>query len=273
MINIRRSAERVKLMDTEAGEANGNPAIERMMKIFATIERQPEGAPFRDIVERTGIARSTVYRLLNSLESHRMVQQLPDGSYCLGARLLELADNVTVASRFFKFTRFIQPALDRLATITGETCKVSVIERDAIILVAGSTGRSLHAFSYTLGELLPPHAGGASKVLMANLSEDARDRMLPRQLVAFTPRTLTTRQELEAEYARVRAQGWSHDPGEYSLNVLSYAAPIGGPNGEVAAALSITFMAGADDAYKERIRQAAISGAADISTTIAGKLP
>ena len=46
---------------------------------------------------------------------------MPDDFCCLGARLLELADNVTVAPCFFKFRRFIRPVLDHLATINVET--------------------------------------------------------------------------------------------------------------------------------------------------------
>ncbi|MBO0660978.1 IclR family transcriptional regulator [Jiella sp. MQZ9-1] len=259
----------VKSMRKPDDDANGNPTIDRMMMILRELERAPEGLRLGALVQRTRLARSTVYRLLNALEAHGMLRQLPLGAYVLGARLLELADKVTATSRLFPLVPFVQPLLDGLANRVGETCKIAVVERGAIMPIAGAMAKTPHALSYTVGEYLPAHAGAASKMLMAHCPADERDAMLAGTLDALTPLTLTDRSSLEREYAAIRNQGWSHDPGEYSLSVRAFAAPIQAPDTTLLGALSITFMAGSDAAFEARIRESAITGAAEISQAIA----
>ncbi|OSQ36432.1 IclR family transcriptional regulator [Thalassospira mesophila] len=252
----------------KSSEQNGNPAIDRVMLIFAELEKSRQSLGLRTIVQRTQIARSTVYRLLNSLEEHGMVRQSADGNYSLGSRILQLAESVTQTSAFFPFVRLLHPLLDRLALNLGEAHKVSVLERDAIMVVAGASGKTPHSLSYTVGEYLPLHAGGASKVLIASLSPDKRDAILPRKLEALTERTIIDRALLDRELETVSKQGWAHDSGEFSLSVCSFAAPIYNQSAEIIAALSIPYLAGTPPETVEKIKQAALSGAAQISKTI-----
>ncbi len=247
---------------------NGNPTVERLMQILRELERSPHGLSRTELVEKTGLARSSVYRILNSLEEHRMIRELSTGTFVLGNRVLELANSVTHNSDFFRLAQFLQPELEFLAFKIDQTCKISIMESEAIMVIAGATPKAPHALSYTIGEYLPIHAGGASKVLMAYLPEAERDRLLSRNLGALTDKTITDKNLLAKELELIRKQGWAEDRGEYSLSVCSFAAPIFRQTGEVIAALSIPFMKGADDALRESLREAAVNGANALSKSI-----
>ncbi|AJY44925.1 IclR family transcriptional regulator [Martelella endophytica] len=245
--------------------ANGNPTIERMVIILNALERVPSGLSQAALVEETGLARSTVYRILNSLLDARLLRETSPGTYVFGNRFLELAARVTPTSRFFSLARYLQADLDALAANIGQSCKISVYENGAIMVVAGATAKRPHALSYEIGEYLPVHAGGTSKVLMAYLPEDERERLLRKNPVALTERTITDRDRLRQELAAVRAQGWAEDRGEYSLSVSAFAAPIRDNTGVVIAALSVPFLTTTDEELRDRLRRETLDGAERLS--------
>src|SRR5262245_33109981 len=67
------------------------PVIDRMMDVLALLERRNDGASIRELVDRLDLPRTTVYRILNTLQLHDMVRRSAGGDYRLGPRLLALA--------------------------------------------------------------------------------------------------------------------------------------------------------------------------------------
>ena len=59
------------------------PAIDRMMGVLA-LEEQPDGASITALTTALALPRSTVYRILNTLEAHDVVQRDGSGCYRLG---------------------------------------------------------------------------------------------------------------------------------------------------------------------------------------------
>lgn len=244
---------------------NSNPTIERMMLILEALERASDGLTQAELVGQTGLARSTVYRMLNSLCECEILRETAPGRFVLGGRLIRLASRVTPGSDLISKIRFLQPVLDKLSWDIGQTCKLSVLERGAIMVVAGALARTPHAMSYTLGEYLPLHAGGASKVLMASLDRAGLEDLLGKRLPALTERTMTDRDRFAEELEKVKSQGWAEDTGEYSLSVCSFAAPVLDASGEIVAALSVPFMAGTPADQRDIILRETIAGAEKLS--------
>ena len=114
------------------------------------------------------------------------------------------------------------------------------------------------------------HAGASGKLLLASLPEERIDAILAKPLVAFTPRTLTDPKRLRAELARVRRLGYAQDKGEGVPSVLAFAGPVIDTRGEVVAAVSAPFLAGAGPGRTEEIRLATIAAARAISDAIPG---
>ena len=256
------------MQDEEIARQNRNPAIERMMAILSELERRPNGLGLKRLAESTGVTRSTVYRILNSLVAHDMVRQLDNSDYVLGSRLLSLADAVTVSSLSSTVAITAQPHLDSLSFSLGETCKASVYDRGFVVVVAVAPGRKAHALHAQVGEYLPIHAGGASKVLLANLPAPEVDRLLERTLTRYTEQTICNQDELRRELEQVRDQGWARDHGEFNISINSYAAPIRNRADEVVAAISVPFLAGRDAAYESIVLDAALATAQKVSADI-----
>jgi DNA-binding IclR family transcriptional regulator len=251
------------------GDRYRSPAVERTMDILHCLEGRIQGANLNEIAARTAVARSTVYRILNSLEAHGMVRR-HNGHYLLGPRLLRLAARVTIPPGGIDLAAIALPHLERLARRTGETSKVSVYDRGSVLVLAGVPGSGEHALHITIGQHLPIHAGAASKMLLAYQPEDERDRILAAPLKAFTERTIIDPAGLRRELRKVRRQGWSHDPGEFSISVRAFGAPILDPNADLLGALSIPYLAGRSRAFDKEMQQATIEGAIAIGVDVRG---
>lgn len=253
----------------DAMEKHRIPAIDRMMDVLSYLERKPSGASTRELVESLHLPRTTVYRLLNSLHSYRMVRHLPDGNYVLGTRLISLAARVLPSAADIDIVLLATPHMERLSDATGEGCKLSILNEGGVVVIAASPGTRGPALAGVPGQRLPIHAGAASKVLLAGLTKSELDATLPEELARYTQQTITSHKQLRAELTRVRRQGWAADEGEFSKGVNAFAAPVPGRDGHTLAALSLPYVAGeADPARLDMLRAATISTAGAIAADL-----
>jgi DNA-binding IclR family transcriptional regulator len=244
------------------------PVIDRMMDVLAQLERRDAGASIRELVVALKLPRTTVYRILNTLQLHDIVRRDGGGTYQLGSRLLTLAAHVAAGGGTVDLVAIAQPHLDKLAGDLGEGAKLSIADKDMILVVATAQGRREYALSVNAGQRLPFHAGAAGKLLLAHLPEQAIGQILAGPLAAYTARTLTDPRRLRTEIVRIKRLGWAQDKGEGMPAVMAFAAPIVDPRGTVVAALSAPFLAGTEAGRMEAIRLATIASAKAISEAI-----
>jgi DNA-binding IclR family transcriptional regulator len=244
------------------------PVLDRMMEVLGRIEHS-DGLTIRELTEGLGLPRTTIYRILNSLQAHEVVRRDERGAYHLGRRLLSLAAHVPQPGDI-DLGPIAQPFLDRLAAELGEGVKLSVIDADGILVLAASQGRREYALTVAAGQRMPIHAGAAGKLLLAHLPPEDLDPWLAEPLLAFTPRTITEPKRLRAELARIRRQGWAQDRGENGPSIQAFAAPVLARDGRVIAALSVPFLAGTTPDRMERIRLAAIATAHGLTAALPG---
>jgi DNA-binding IclR family transcriptional regulator len=239
-----------------------------MMDMLDLLQRRQGGATIKDIASSLSLPRSSVYRVLNTLEHHGVVRRSGGTAYMLGPRLIALAAQATDGGHY-DLVELGRPHLERLTDSTNEASKISVHGEDGVLVVA--TAHALHEYGLSInpGRFLPYHAGAAGKMLMAHLEPGRLDQILRHPLHAYTPRTPVTPAALRAELALIRQRGWSSDAGEYSSLVNAFAAPIRDPNGRVVAAVSMPFLGDKSEDAVERIRLAVIRAAADISAALA----
>jgi DNA-binding IclR family transcriptional regulator len=244
------------------------PVIDRMMEVLGQLERHADGVTIRELVTQLKLPRTTIYRILNSLQSHSMVRRDEDGAYHLGRRLLGLASHVAASASPTDVLAFATPVLEGLSAELGEGSKLSVIDDDGVLVLAAAQGRRPYALSVTPGQRMPLHAGAASKLLLAYQDEADIDLYLSRPLEGYTPRTITDPRRLRSELARIRRLGWSQDKGESGPSILAFAAPVFDPEDRLAAAVSVPFLLGTEPSRMEEIRLATIAAGKAITAAI-----
>ncbi|WP_262268867.1 IclR family transcriptional regulator [Microvirga yunnanensis] len=260
----------MKTNEIAVGRREGNhvPVIERMLDILEIIERRPDGANIRELSDFLETPRSTVYRILNTLEAREIVRRGLSGAYVLGPRLLSLAANVSIGSSS-DLAGIATPHLERLSFSTGEASKLSIRDGDGVLVVATVQGSGEYGLNIKPGRRLPLHAGAASRVLLAHLSQEEVNRVLKSALERFTDHTISDPRKLAKELKQVRVQGWAFDNGEYSPGVVAVAAPVQNKRGDTVAAVSIPFLSTGDDTRIAKLRTAVCNTAKAISKELA----
>ena len=172
---------------TTAITGQGVQSVDRALGILEVLARTGE-AGVTEIAVELGVHKSTAFRLVATLEAHRLVEQTVDrGRYRLGVGILRLAGATTARLDLVQEAR---PICRQLAADTGETVNIAVLsESSALYLdqVAGSSALQPHNW---VGQHIPLHATSNGKVLLSGL-DDARLEVVLGKLATYTPRTIT----------------------------------------------------------------------------------
>lgn len=255
-------------INDEAAQKHRVPVIDKMMDVLVHLERQTGGTTISDIVTALVVPRTTIYRILNTLQLHDMVRRDQNGAYFLGRRLLSLAAHVAPGGHQVDLITLAQPHLDRLSNELGEGVKLSILDDAGILVLSAVQGRREYALSVAPGQRMPIHAGAASKLLMAHLPPAELEHWLTKPMAAFSSKTITDPKRLSAELERIRRQGWAQDKGENGPSIQAFAAPVFDSDKKVVAAISVPFLAGTLADRMTIIRLAVIEAARTMSESM-----
>ncbi|MGC8876422.1 IclR family transcriptional regulator [Thermus sp.] len=183
-----------------------------------------------EVAGRTGLSKSTLYRLLQALARRGFVEET-GGVYRVGPMAYRVGQVYPQKS----LLQAVRPEMEALAAELGESVNLAVPAGKEALYLDQVEGTRLVRLFTAPGSPAPLHATGVGKVLLAY-------RGVPEGLALppYTPHTLTRLPELLAELRAVRERGYALDNEEKELGVRCVAAPVFGPSGEVVAALSLS---------------------------------
>ena len=224
----------MRMTDQPVGGASGVQSLNRAFELLERLADAEGTLGVSELAAATGLPLPTIHRLLRSLATGGYVRQEPSRRYTLGARLIRLGD---AASRSVGV--WAGPQLRRLVAEVGETANMAMLEGDAAVYVAQApSAHSMRMFT-EVGRRVMAHCTGVGKVLLSRLDDPAVLRLARRTgLPAMTDHTITAPDQLVAELARVRAQGYAVDDGEQEVGVRCLAVPVEGGPGSIAISVS-----------------------------------
>lgn len=196
-----------------------------------------------DVAERTGFDRATARRSLLTL--HHLGYADYDGKYfTLTPRVLRLG---LAALAALSLPQIVQPWLDQLSEQIGESCSVAILDETKIVYVARATQRRVMSIGLMPGSRLPAHCTSMGRVLLAGLPEAEARAILERsELTPRTARSLIDPEEIMAEIATARRQGYAVIDQEVEIGLRALAVPLVNNRGQVVAALNTGVAAGQD---------------------------
>jgi DNA-binding IclR family transcriptional regulator len=191
-----------------------------------------------ELADTVDVHKSTVLRLLRTLESRRFVHRADLRHYRLGSTLFDLA-NRALEDRDVR--QCAAPALRELNELTGHTVHLACYEGGEVVYVDKYDGRHSVRMYSRIGRRAPLHCTAVAKVLLAALPPDRRsDVARSMDYPKLTANTITTPAAYLAELDRVLAAGYATDDAEHEDFIHCAAAPVRGVGGEVLAAVSIS---------------------------------
>jgi DNA-binding IclR family transcriptional regulator len=222
------------------------------------------------ISARVGLHKSSVSRLLSTLESGGLVVQDPETArYRLGPGLVALAGPLLASLDVRDVAR---PVMAELANDTGTSASLAVWTGRAAVNVEQVLAPGAVVHLAPVGRISPGHATANGKAFLAWLSTAEVDRYLAEPLEAFTPGTIVDPVALRTALARVRASGFAINDGELDRSLLGLAAPVFDATDRIVAAVGVTTGRAATrlerDAEIARLAPAVTGAAAVISRNL-----
>lgn len=187
-----------------------------------------------EAADRTGLDRATARRCLLTLADLGYADY--DGKFfTLTPHVLRLG---TACLATMPLPGLVQPWLDRLSNMVGESSSVSILDRGEIVYVARAAQRKVISIALMPGSRLPAYCTSMGRVLLAALpAEEARARL--GIMAARTPHTLTDPDAVMARVARAGVEGFAQIDQEVELGLRSIAVPLMDARGRVVAAMNI----------------------------------
>ena len=187
----------------------------------------------------TGWSRSSLFRMLATLEAKKYVRKTADAKYSLDVKLISLGNAVTGRLEVIQFGH---PFLVELTAATGETSHMGVLDRNIYVrFVDKVIGTSSIHMDSIIGLRRKAHLVGCGKVLLAYQPPAEVEAYI--HSVNFEPMTdysITSGNELRRELAAIREQGYGFDREESEYGLFCIAAPVRDANDTVIAAISIS---------------------------------
>ncbi|WP_166245561.1 IclR family transcriptional regulator [Paenibacillus turpanensis] len=187
-----------------------------------------------EIAGKAGLHKSTVLRLLASLESKGfVVRDTATDKYRLGFRIWELAASLSGDD---EPAVLLLPELERLRDQIGET--VSLYIRDGLERVRIQAVQSNQAIRRVapVGARLPIYVGASSKILIAFEEEAVREQLLSQLEWPPSVDELLFRSQL----AEIRGLGYATSVEEREPGAAAVAAPIFNRSHKLVAALAVS---------------------------------
>jgi DNA-binding IclR family transcriptional regulator len=235
------------VVQNEAREdaASGVAAVDRALALLDAFRPGDAALELAELAARTGLYKSTILRLAQSLLRHRLLSRREDGRYAIGPAALRLG---ALYQASHGTAEVLLPLMRALATASGESVAYYVRAGEARICMHRVEGPRALRYAVREGEVLPLDAGAAGHVLAAFGGAAG------------------------AGFDAVRARFCHAAAGERDPEIAGIAAPVFAAGGLLAGALTVAGpLSRFDAAARARIRRPLLEAAAEATLGLGGE--
>jgi DNA-binding IclR family transcriptional regulator len=227
----------------ENSAPGGAAAVDRALSLLAAFRPGEAALGLGELAERSKLYKSTVLRLLASLEHARLVVRKPDGEYALGPEIARLN---AIYTGSFALEPVVVPVLRELVARTQESAAFHVRQGEDRLCLYRVDSPHLVRDHTRAGDVLPLNRGAGGRVLTAFAGAKG------------------------GTYEAIRKQGYVEMDGDRVRDLSGISAPVFGPGGQLAGALTLTMLTSRKRAsYVQAVRKAA----ADLTHRLGGQAP
>jgi len=230
------------------------PAVRRAIQVLEILANSSTGVSLADLSRTTKIPKSSLFRILSTLESSSLVfLDRQRETYALGTQLIDWGNR---ALDKIDLATVSHPHLVRMALETRESYYVAILDEEEVIIVDRADTPEIWSMVARLGRRSPVHATASGQVLISEQRPEVVDSIIARhELKRFTPKTITSPDKLKQRLRQVGRQGYVVANAEYKPDLCVIAVPIRDHHGRIAAALMTAMHSDRTRREKARIQE------------------
>lgn len=196
-----------------------------------------DGAGVTEIATEIGVAKSTVYKHLQTMVKHDFATKIDD-EYHVGLRFLDFGMYARRQQLIYQLSR---DRIDELADETGELVWCQTHENGQCVYLYGAAGSHSVYPPEFIGNRTPMHQLAGGKVMLANFSRETVDKIVDRYgLETATEHTISDRDELHDALETIRDRGVAFNREESTLDLYAVSTAVVDSDGEVLGSIGIS---------------------------------
>lgn len=193
---------------------------------------------FTEIQKLIKFNKSTLFRVLHTLEQNKYLSRDTHGRYEPGITIYILGNQASQAN---KLKTIAAPSLRQLSQENHVIVHLGILDGlDAVIIDKFDSPNSIRTVS-RIGMVVPAHCTGQGKTLLAYSPKELVEQIIGHQgMTRFTANTITTLDGLFQELEKIRERGYAIDDSEHEKHIRCIGVPILNKQGQIEAAISMT---------------------------------
>ena len=235
-------------------------SVERALSLLECFSHSSRRLTLNDLMEASALPKTTVVRLITSLENKKFLEKDPSGTgYRLGKVLFRLGH---VVEADMDLIAVAQPTMRECAQRTLESVEVNVVIDDSRVCITKIDSVRTLRHVIPVGKRLPLYRGGSGKLLLAHMPREQQERIL----IEHESELGTSVAKVLAELDEIKRRGYVVSIGNRLAGAIAISAPIRDAAGEVVAGFAISGAAARyDDAEVNKVLAEVLAGAREIS--------
>jgi DNA-binding IclR family transcriptional regulator len=215
------------------------PGLVRGIEILRLFSRERQAMSPPEMARELGIPRSTVFRLVQTLEHLGLLRRsAAGGEFSLDIGVLSLGFQYLTSLDLSEVAR---PVMERLSTATGRYSHLVVRDGNDVVVMLRESGASAFESSLHVGARLPAHGTVLGRMVLAYLDADELDAIYPDGVLpAFSEQTPGRLSDLKILLEEDRQRGYAISNGFFERGISAVAAPVLDSSDQVIAAINVT---------------------------------
>jgi DNA-binding IclR family transcriptional regulator len=193
----------------------------RIFEVIDLISRQPNGVSVTELANLLNVTKAPASRMLAGYVEAGLLERDAEQRHRPGMRLWSLGAR---ALQNFRPAEIAQPVLLEAAKSTGNPVYMATVRGSFVYYISHAVPAS--PVVLLNDAVLPIHACGPGKAILAFSSAETIDSILSQPLQSFTKNTITDRDAFKRELAEIRRQGYALNRGELDEDLMGLAVPV-----------------------------------------------
>jgi DNA-binding IclR family transcriptional regulator len=201
------------------------PAVDKAARILSLLKSEGREMTIAEISEATGWHKSSVHKLLVTLNYHGLLDRdEATKRYSLGVALSEYG-RIALSGLDIRYAA--KSFLKTLVEYSGETAALAILRGTKITIVDVELPQNLTRVSLTLGMVAPATTTSNGKAVLAFLPENQLNEIIRTEgLPERTKKSITKIGAYQRDLAAIRERGYATDFEEFQEGIVAVSAPI-----------------------------------------------